>query len=161
MKAFIAFTVMLLAASAFELSTDVTEDMVIELVDALDNNNATKEVMASGSVEVVALPDQFLGVDYSHDANWKTHVKHITFMKCKLGTIRNARAALKSAFTAKHRSFCSYIDMGPLKHDKKYKKVSSWGKCVWCFDRLEVGNGAKYHDWDKSPAVTFFLGYML
>jgi hypothetical protein len=161
MKAFIAFTVMLLAASAFELSTDVTEDMVIELVDALDNNEATKEVMASGSVEVVALPDHFLGVDYSHDANWKSHAKHINFMKCKLGTVPKACAALKSAFTAKPRSVCSYIDLKPMKGDSKYGKYSSWGKCVWCFDRLEVGNGAKYHGWDKSPAATFFLGYML
>ena len=161
MKAFIAFTIMLLAASSFELSAEATPEQIAELVEALDSNEATQEVMAAGSVELVAVVNYFLGVDYKDDPNFRTHVKHITAMKCNLGTVPRACAALKAYFTAKPRSMCSYMDLGPLEYDDKYSAYSKWGKCVWCFDRLEVGNGAQYHGWDKSPAATFYLGYML
>ena len=161
MKAFIAFTIMLLAASSFELSEDISEEFVDDLMDALDNEVATKEVMASGQVEVVALPDHFLGVDKKHDADARVHAKHVTFVKTNLGTVPKACTALKTAFTAKPTSVCSYIDLGPLKSDAKYGAYAKYGKIVWCFDRMEIGNGAKFHEWDKTPAAAFFLGYML
>ncbi len=160
MKAFIAFTIMLLAASSFELSEDISEEFVDDLMDALDNEVATKEVMASGQVEVVALPDHFLGVD-KKDADARVHAKHVTFAKFNLGTVPKACAALKAAFTAHPTNVCSYIDFGPLKYDAKWGKYAKYGKIVWCFDRMEIGNGAKFHGWKKTPAAAFFLGYML
>ncbi len=160
MKAFLAFTIMLLAASSFELSEDISEELVDDLMDALDNEVATKEVMASGQVEVVALPDQFLSVD-KKDADARVHAKHVTFVKTNLGTVPKACAALKAAFTSHPTNVCSYIDLHSLKHDKKYRKYAKYGKIVWCFDRMEIGNGVKFHGWKKTPAAAFFLGYML
>ncbi len=157
MKAFIAFTIMLLAASSFELSEDVTQEQVDDLFDALDNNEATKEVMASGQVEVVGLPDHYLCVD-KNDAYARAKPN---FVKTNLGTVPKACTALKTAFTAKPTSVCSYIDFGPLKYDHKWGKYAKYGKIVWCFDRMEIGNGVKFHGWDKTPAAAFFLGYML
>ena len=84
----------------------------------------------------------------------------MTFMKCKLGTGARAAAAFKTAFTAKPRSICSYIDMGPVT-DRKYESMRKYGKCVWCWDFTEVGNGATFHNWKKSDAAFFWLAYMV
>ncbi len=157
MKALLAFAVLLLSASCFELSDTMSVDEMTELFDDLTAEPEVSE-FARGQWEVLGLPGIVGCVKKGPPSDPKKHYKDLAYVKTNMKSFEAAVALVKyglghhttSTPNEEHKKYvCSYF----------YIPNYNIGHAVVCFKRSKFGDHTRMY---KYKAGAFFTGgYML
>ena len=155
MKTLLAFAVLLLSASCFEME----EDVMNELFDDLTAEPEVSE-FARGQWEVVGMPGIVYGPKKGPSYDTTKHYKDVKFVQKGLKSFQAAvtlvRTGLSHSKTAgygateDHKDWvCSYA----------YVKKAGYGHTVWCSKRDRFGEHTRMYTYKQGA---FFVGgYML
>ncbi len=144
MKALLAFAVLLLSASCFEME----EDVMNELFDDLTAEPEVSE-FARGQWEVVGMPGVVALFKKGPPSNPRKHVKDIAYLKTNMESFEAAVALVKYGLEEHKKLVCSYL----------YVPEKTIGHAVFCFKRSKFGDHTRMY---KYKAGAFFTGgYML
>ena len=153
MKALLAFAVLLLSASCFEMD----EDVMNELFDDLTAEPEVSE-FARGQWEVVGMPGVLAYLKKGPPNDPKKHYKDLAYVKTNMKSFEAAVALVKyglghhttSTPNEEHKKYvCSYF----------YIPNYNIGHAVVCFKRSKFGDHTRMY---KYKAGAFFTGgYML
>ena len=156
MKVVIAFTVLLLAASGFELAEDITEEEMGSLFQTLATDESVSTELTRGDIEVMGVPNVFVSVHKEY-ASARVHAKHLKYFKKNVRSGRAGVQLAKRVVRSRKNLICSYLDT-------RYSDTASTrrlGRVVFCFNRMSLGDGTRIYKHDSSAAAIIFSGYML
>jgi hypothetical protein len=160
MKIVIAFTILLLAATAFELSDEITEEEMQELYKAMEPVDMEDTDLMRGNWEVVGVPGVIMGL-HKGTAGARSSSRHRGCIKYTRKNMRNFRAAKNLI----HKGLKGKKGYNATQHYKEYVcsyayiRTKGWGHTVWCFDREELGDGGRLMRYKRGAFFTG--GYML
>ena len=163
MKALIAFTILLLSASCFELSDSITEDEMTELYDALTAEPEVSE-FARGQWEVLGMPGIVYGPKKGPATDTDKHVKDIACIKKGIKSLAAAAALIKNGLSHPKAGAVTSSTVGPEEHHKyvcsyAYVKKAGYGHTVWCSKRDRFGEHTRMYKYKQG--CFFTGGYMM
>ncbi len=109
MKVVIAFTILLLAASGFELSSDITEDEITLLFDDLASEVTIETELTRGDIEIMGIPNLYVSVHKNYNSA-RVHSKHLKYFKKNLRSGNAAIQLAKRVVRSRNNLICSYLD---------------------------------------------------
>ncbi len=156
MKVVIAFTVLLLAASGFELADDISDEEFLTLLSSMSSEESIDVELRRGTREVFGVPNVYVSTHKNY-ASKRVHARHLKYFKKNLNNARAAINLAKSVVRSNKQYICSY-------YDARYKREANMrrmGIFVWCWNRLSLGDGTRIYKHNSSNSGIIFSGWML